>query len=352
MKTKVLLSGLFLFVVLLISACTQLRTPSAPPGMETATAIAEASQTAVALQTAGIEAQQTATALAIIVLSYTPTMTPTSEPTATPTTCHGFRPKTMISYTDNVIQMSLTYSDYRCEIPVSGSSDIYDNGVLAGSSQFTFDINGNTVSAQATDLSGNTTGMMTIGTVVNGLVIQQDSYQNGVLMGYSTMQYNPSGLMTRRDTYLISPSQHAWETWAYNAQGFVTVYEQYTDSGLTSREVNTYDAQARLTRKDLYGPTGALQAYSINSYNAFGNIQSTSTYDAAGVQYGTANFVYDSNQNQTEIHTVSSFLGYDSTSDIYMTYDANNNLTSVEINSTDFFGVPTVQKYLFTWESY
>ena len=266
MKTKALLAGLFVFIVLLINACTQLRTPSAPPGMATATFIAQASQTAVALQTAGINAQQTATAQAIIVLSYTPTMTPTSEPTATPTTCHGFRPKTMTAYTNNVITMSLSYSDYRCEMPGSGSAEIYDNGVLAGSSQFVFDINGNTASAQATDLSGNTTGMMTIGTVVNGLLTQQDSYQNGVLMGYSTMQYNPSGLMTRRDTYMISPSQHAWETWAYNAQGLVTVYEQYTDSGLSSREVNTYDAQARLTRKDVYGPTGALFAYSINSY--------------------------------------------------------------------------------------
>ena len=112
---------LVIFVTAIIyfaGACTKLKSPVAPPtetptpNSATATVIAQVTQTAVALQTAGLSAQQTATEQAAIILSQTPTFTVTRfvTPTSTATVQHGFRLSTCSMYADGDLKFTYNFS--------------------------------------------------------------------------------------------------------------------------------------------------------------------------------------------------------------------------------------------------
>ena len=351
MKTKVLLSGVVLSVILMINACTQLRTPAAPPGMETATAIAQATQTAEALQTAGINAQQTATALAIIVLSYTPTHTVTAPPTATPTEEHGFRVKTLNMYMDNVLVMTSTYSYASGVTPLAASLVQYDtSGNFAGTADATYDIAGNTVSAVYYDTVGTVTKTVS-GTVSGGRVTRLDEYDgSGTLISYKVFSYDGSGRCVREEIFSSSGVSLEYAIYSYDSQGRRYRSDYYNSSGYTSGKESIYNSAGSIIRENTYGLGGSLSTYTAYTLNSQGLQASGIVYTAGGVQIGTAAFVYDASWNLTRLTSVMSFMGSGMSSDMINTYDANNNLTTTETNIDYGGGMTAKIGCSMTWE--
>jgi hypothetical protein len=380
MKNKIAIVTIIAAVMFI--SCTAHKSPTAitsDPVSESSTAVAQVTDTAVALQTAGPAAQATATAAvqetqtqgAILTLtatigtptktaSATRTVTPTitctktvapNTPTAIATFANKFRIKTLSGYDNSgILATTMVFSYATGATPTAMTAYLYDSyGNVTETSQVTFDISGNTLSVQSVDSYGNVLTNISSDVTV-GLVTKQYIYFGTVYEGYNAFQYNAAGKITREDVYNASGTLMSSVVNAYNAQGFLTRTDNYSGSTLESSTVNIYDSSGiKLLETDGYS-SGTLQEKEVFQFNACGPSGAV-IYDGSGVAEGSATMQYNAQCEPTSEYTIitsgSMTLSFNAT----LTYDSNNNMTDISMTFT-FNGTSHTTSMGMTWEAY